>query len=178
MTPADAFTLAENHIEAGMVADAKTLRETDFGFYFHVTFEEYLRTGDMMDMPIGSCGVLVDRETGAVHDLGSAFDLEYWLEAYDRGLHLPMDVIVLSVGDRQRAASALGRLQMSYVVPEVAHGETWTIPNHYNQKDFIRAFDSLPARFEAQGLIFRMHEIDAIAENPDLTITLQRHNGG
>ncbi|EMB16089.1 YrhB domain-containing protein [Rhodopirellula europaea] len=178
MTPAEAFALAEKHIEAGMVADADTLRETGFGFYFHVTSEEYLRTGDMMDMPVGSCGVLVERDTGEVHDLGSAFDLEYWLEAYDRGLHLPMDVIVLSIGDRQRAASALGRLQMSYVIPEVAHGETWTIPKHYNQKDFIRAFDSLPARFEAQRLIFRMHEIDAIAKNPDLTISLEVQKDG
>lgn len=178
MTPKEALRLAANHIEAGMVVNPGTLRETKFGFYFHVTSQEYLRTGDMMHMPVGSCGVLVNRETAEVHDLGSAFDLEYWLEAYDRGLHLPMDVVVLSIGDRQRAASALGRLQMSYVIPEVAHGETWTIPKHYNQKDFIKSFDLLPARFEAQRLIFRMHEIDAIAENPDLTIALEPHNAG
>lgn len=178
MTPEEAFTLVEKHIEAGMVADASTLRETEFGFYYHVTSEAYLRSGDMMDMPVGSCGVIVDRITGEVHDLGSAFGLEYWLEAYDRGLHQPLDVVVLSIGDRQRAASALGQLQMSYVIPEIAHGETWTIPRHYNQKDFIRAFDSLPARFEAQRLIFRMHEIDAIAENTDLSISLEPSNRG
>ena len=173
MTPEEAFELVENHVKPGMVADASTFRETDFGFYYHVTTEAYIRTGDMMDLPVGSCGVLVDRETGRVHDLGSAFGLEYWLEAYDRGLHQPMDVVVTSVGDRQRAASALGRLQLSYVIPEFEHGETWKIPRHYNQKDYIRAFDSLPARFEAQHLIFRMREIDAIAENIDVTITLE-----
>jgi hypothetical protein len=178
MTPEEAFALVEKHIEAGMVADASTRRETNFGFYFNVTSEAYLRTGDMMDMPVGSCGVLVDRNTGEVHDLGSAYGLEYWLEAYDRGLHRPMDVVVVSIGDRQRAASALGRLQMSYVIPEVAHGETWTIPRHYNQKDFIRAFDSLPARFASQRLIFRMHDIDAIAANPDISIVLEPSNSG
>ena len=124
-------------------------------------------------MPVGSCGVIVDRNTGEVHNLGSAFGLEYWLEAYDRGLHQPKDVVVVTIGDRQRAASALGRLQMSYVIPEVAHGETWIIPQRYNQKDFIRVFDSLPARFEAQQLIFRMRELDAISENTDLSIVLE-----
>ena len=178
MTPEEAFALVEKHIEAGMVADASTLRETKFGFYFHVTSEAYLRSGDMMDMPVGSCGVIVDRNTGEIHELGSAFGLEYWLEAYDCGLHQPMDVVVVSIGDRQRAASALGRLQMSYVIPEVAHGETWTIPRHYNQSDFIRAFDSLPTRFEAQRLIFCMHEIEAIAENTDLSIALEPSNSG
>ena len=176
MTPQEAFAIVERHIEAGMVADVNSLRETKFGFYYHVTSEAYLRSGDMMDMPVGSCGVIVDRITGEVHNLGSAFDLDYWLEAYDRGLHQPMDVVVVSIGDRQRAASALGRLQMSYVIPEVAHGEIWRIPQHYNQKDFLRAFDSLPARFEAQQLIFRMHEIDAIAENTDLSILLEPSN--
>lgn len=178
MTPEEAFTLVEKHIDVGLVADASTLRETKFGFYFYVTTEAYLRTGNSMDMPVGSCGVIVDRNTGAVHDLGSAFGLEYWLEAYDRGLHKPIDVVVVAIGDRQRAASALCRLQMSYVIPEVAHGETWIIPRHFNQRDFIRAFDSLPARFEAQRLIFRMHDIDAIAENTDLSIILEPSKSG
>ncbi|WP_345689658.1 hypothetical protein [Novipirellula caenicola] len=178
MTPKEAFTVAEMHIEPGFAVERDTLRETAFGFYFHVTTKDYLRTGDLVDLPVGSCGVLVDRLTGDVHDLGSAFGLEYWLEAYDRGLHLPMDVVVLSVSDRQRAASALMRLQMSYIIPEVAYGETWTIPKHYNQKDFIRSFDSLPARFGAQRLIFRMHDLDAIDENPDVNIELELHKGG
>ncbi|SMP75024.1 Immunity protein 35 [Neorhodopirellula lusitana] len=178
MTPAEALALAEKHAEAGMVVDHTTLRETDFGFYFHVASEAYLRTGDMMDMPVDSCGVLVDRKTGHVHGLGSAFDLQYWLDAYDRGLHLPTDVIVLTVSDRQRAAFALERLQMSYVIPEVAYGETWTVPRHYNTKDFVRSFDSLPSRFERQNLIFRMHELDAIATNTDLTIALEPHADG
>lgn len=178
MTSEEAFNLAEKHIKTGMVVDVGTLRETKFGFYFHVTSEEYLRTGNIMDMVVGSYGVLVDRKTGVVHDLGSAYGLEYWLELYGRGLHLPMDVIVLSVGDRQLAASALGRLQMSYVVPELAYGETWTVPRHYNQKDFIRLFDELPVRFEAQRLVFRMHEIDAILNNPNLSIVLEPHNCG
>lgn len=173
MTPEEAFSLVEKQIEVGLVADASSLRETKFGFYFSVTTEAYLRTGNWMDMPFGSGGVIVERNTGAVHKLGSAFDLEYWLEAYDRGLHKPMDVVVVAVGDRQRAASALCRLQMSYVIPEVAHGERWVVPRGYHQRDFIRAFESLPARFEAQQLLFRMHDIDAIAKDTDLSIVLE-----
>ena len=73
MTPEEAFALAEMHIESGFVVDHDTLKETDFGFYFHVTTEEYLRTGDLMDLPVGSCCVLVDRITGDVHDLLGVF---------------------------------------------------------------------------------------------------------
>ena len=178
MTPSDAFQLAKNHIPSGMVANLDSLRENEFGFYFNVASEEFLRTGDIIDMPIGSFGVLVDRQTGEVHDLGSAFNLEYWLEAYDRKLHLPNDVIVHSIGDRQRAATALCRLQLTYVVPEVANGVTWNIPKHYNQKDFVRSFESLPTRFEAQQLIFRILEIDAITANTDIEITLEPKNVG
>jgi hypothetical protein len=54
MTPAEALALAEKHAETGMVVDHITLRETDFGFYFHVASKAYLRTGDMMDMPVAS----------------------------------------------------------------------------------------------------------------------------
>lgn len=176
MTPEEAFSCAEKHIKAGMVADKSTFRETNFGFYFYVASEEYLRTKDIMKMPIGSHGVLVDRETGEVHWLGSSPDLEYWLEAYDCGLHQALDVVVTSVGDRQRAASALSTLQMSYVIPEIAYGETWKIPKPYKQKDFLRAFDSLPARFESQQLILRMYELDAIAESADLDIVLEPSN--
>lgn len=173
MTPEEAFTLVKKHNEAGLVADARTLRESKFGFYFHVTTEAYLRTGDLMDLPVGSCGVIVDRIMGEVHELGSAFGLEYWLEAYDRGLHKPMDVVVVAVGDRQRAAKALCQLHMSYVIPEEAYGETWLIPRFYNQRDFIRSFDSLPARFEGQRLLSRMHDIDVIAQHTDLSIVLE-----
>ena len=56
MTSQEAFALVERHIEAGMVADASTLRETKFGFYYYVTSEAYLRSGDMMDMPVGPRG--------------------------------------------------------------------------------------------------------------------------
>ena len=178
MTPTEALDFAERHVEPGTVVVADTIRETKFGFYFHTTSERYVKTQDVLDLPVGSCGVLVDRRTGDVHDLGSAFGVDYWLEAYDRGLHLPIDVIVTRVGDRQRAASALERLQMSYVIPEVAHGDTWTIPRHYNHKDFIRAFDSLPARFESQRLIFSMHELDEIADDSDVTIELEPHRDG
>ena len=70
------------------------------------------------------------------------------------------------------------RLQLTYVVPEVANGVTWNIPKHYNQKDFVRSFESLPTRFEAQQFIFRMLEIDAITANTDIEITLEPKNVG
>ncbi len=47
------------------------------------------------------------------------------------------------------------------------------IPKYYTQQDFIHSFNSLPARFGAQRLLGHMHEVDAIAQNHDLTIALE-----
>ncbi|NOY70475.1 MAG: hypothetical protein GXP53_13490 [Deltaproteobacteria bacterium] len=124
-------------------------------------------------MLVESSGLLVDRKTGVVHKLGSAFDLKYWFEAYRRFLHVPNNVIVAKVFDQQRAADALCQLQMTYVIPEISHGTTWRIPKHYNSKMFRNAFDNLPAQFENQNLIFRLREIEKIESEHDLIIELQ-----
>jgi len=61
---------------------------------------------------------------------------------------------------------------MSFVVPEEAHGTVWRVPQHYGLKDFLRSFEKLPARFEEQKLIFRLHEIEKIEKGGDLVIQI------
>ena len=176
MNAADALKLAEEHIEDDMVVLADTVRECEFGFYFATDTRKHQQTGRREDFLIGSCGLLVDRNTKEVHDLGSAFDVDYWMEAYRRGLHKPTTVIVRKVYDRQRAAEALHRLQMTYVIPEKAYGETWVIPRHYGLKHFRKSFEDLPVRFENQNLIFRLREIERIESEQDVVIELVTDN--
>jgi len=124
----EAKKLAEEHISEDMILLDDQSRECEFGFYFATDSRKHLKTGRADDLLIGSWGVLVDRETGEVHDLGSGFDLEYWIEAYRRHLHVPNKVVVKKVRDQKRAVDALYHSQMTYVIPEKAHGETWKIP--------------------------------------------------
>lgn len=176
MTPAEALSIAEKHVDDGMVIDVDRFRETRHGYFFAVMWEKEPRPGDdHYGLAGGLLGVWVDRRTGEVEELGSGADVDYSLEAFDRDLHRPMDVTVVTVGDRKRAAKALLRLQMTYVIPEFAYGETWRIAKKYTMQDFLRAFDSLPVRFESKGLFCCMEEIEALAKNPDLTVVIEPH---
>ena len=173
MNAADALRLAHEHIADDMVVLADTVRECEFGFYIATDTRKHQQTGRWEDLPApGGSGLLVDRTTNEIHELGSAFQVDYWMEAYRRRLHKPITVVVTKVYDRQRAAEALNRLQMTYVIPEEAYGETWVIPQHYGLKQFRKSFDHLPVRFENQNLIFRLREIERIESGQDVVIQL------
>lgn len=173
MKQTEARRLAEAHVPDDTVVLTEHSAECEFGFYFATDSRAHQETGRFEDLLIGSCGVLVDRANGNVHQLGSAFPPEYWFEAYRRHLHLPCTVVVTKVRDRQRAAESLLRLQMSFVVPEEAHGTVWRIPQHYGLKDLLRSFERLPARFENQNLIFRLHDIEKIEKGEDLAMQVE-----
>jgi hypothetical protein len=173
MNIAEAKKLAEAHISEDMVLLDDQSRECEFGFYFATDSRKHQNTGRFENLLIGSWGVLVDRETGEVHDLSSAFDLEYWFEAYRRHLHVPNTVVVKKVKDQKRAVDALYRLQMTYVIPEQAHGEIWKIPKQYSPKSIKDAINDLPVCFENQDLIFRLREIETIEAGHDLEIILE-----
>jgi hypothetical protein len=173
MNQIEARKFAEAHVPDSMVLLNEHSAECEFGFFFATDSRAHQETGRFEELLLGSCGVLVDRLNGNVHPLGSAFPPKYWFEAYRRQLHLPCTVIVTKVSDRQRAAESLLRLQMSFVVPEEAHGTVWRIPQHYGLKDLLRSFEKLPARFENQKLIFRLHEIEKIEKGGDLVMQLE-----
>jgi hypothetical protein len=173
MTSTEARTLAEAFVPHDTVVLAAPPVECEFGFYFQIDSRAHQETGRMEDLLVGTCGILVDRVNGDVHMLGSGQPPDYWFEAYRRRLHLPCTVVVTKVLDRQRAAEALLRLHMSLVIPEEAHGIVWRIPQHYGLKDFVKSFDNLPARFENQNFIFRLHEIEKIEQGRDLVMHLE-----
>lgn len=176
MNQAEARRLAEGHVPDDIVVLTEHAAECEFGFYFATDSRAHQKAGRFGDLLIGSCGVLVDRANGKVHNLGSAFPPKYWFTAYGRHLHLPCAVVVTKVHDQQRAAEALLRLQMSFAVPEETHGTVWRVPKHYGLKDFRKEFAKLPARFENQNLIFRLHEIEKIERGEDLVMQIEPTN--
>ena len=85
MNAADALKLAEEYIDDEFVVLAETVRECEFGFYFGTDTRRHQQTGKLADLAApGWSGLLVDRNTKEVHQLGSACDVNYWLEAYRR----------------------------------------------------------------------------------------------
>jgi hypothetical protein len=178
MTPAEALSIAEQHVDEGRVIDLEAFRESRHGYFFGIMWEKPPRPGDdNYGIAGGLLGIWVDRRTGEVEELGSGADVDYSLEAFDRDLHRPMDVTVVTVGDRKRAAKALLGLHMTYVIPEFAYGETWRIAKEYTVQDFMLAFDSLPVRFEKHVLFCCMEAIESLAKKPDLTVVIEPHVG-
>jgi hypothetical protein len=173
MNKTEATRLAEAHVSADVVVLDEYSKECEFGFYFATDSRAHQKTGRIEDLLVGSCGVLVARTTGNVHDLGSGFPPEYWFEVYRRRLHLPCTVVVTKVRDRQRAAEAILRLHMTFVVPEEANGTVWRVPQHYEMGHMLKACDNLPVRFEHQNLVFRLHEIQRIESSTELTIRIE-----
>jgi hypothetical protein len=91
----------------------------------------------------------------------------------DKGTVIDGCLAVTKVWDRQRAADALLRLQMTYVIPKEAYGTTWRVPQSYAISDLRSAFESLPARFANQHLIFRLRDIEAIESSRDITVCFE-----
>ena len=141
--------------------------KTDFGYLFSLC----PRNSD--EILAGVSGVIVERDTGVVHTVGSGKTAAYWLEAYEKGLHEMQDVIVVSVKDRQRAAFALKALRLSHVVEEVDGGTVWKIPQEYTEREFRELLENLPVRFKDQKLLFRLEELKRIEDSDEVEIKLE-----
>ncbi len=169
----EARQLAEAHLPDEVVALPDSVQACDFGFYFATSSRAYQESKRIEDLLVGSCGVLVDRTNGLVHDLGSAFPPEYWFETYRRRLNIPSTVVVTDVRSRRRAAKALLPLQMSFIIPEEEHGTIWRVAQHYDLKAIRKKLKVLPARFEDQDLTFRLNEIEELEKNEALVVAIE-----
>ncbi len=71
------------------------IAEGSYGWVFGYQSAKYLETGNFSDMLAGNAPILVERETGKLHDLGTAEPLERYIENF------------LSSGDPHRRTSQL-----------------------------------------------------------------------
>jgi hypothetical protein len=54
--------------------------EKPYGWYFYSQSRDFLASGDIEDMLIGSAGFIVERDGGRVFGFGSAYPVEKWIE--------------------------------------------------------------------------------------------------
>jgi hypothetical protein len=125
--------------------------EKPYGWYFIYQSKCYIETQDFRDMLVGSAGFIVESDTGKIFEFCSAYPLDDQFSAYELGLKYDYyDLTVQEVYIRQQAIELLLKLNMSYVLPEEAHGEIWTIPKPYTHKQISEMLQSLPCTFSKQ----------------------------
>lgn len=116
---------------------------------------------------VGSNGLIVNKQTGAVFHLGSAFPVKRDLTFYDAGFQCrAYDLVVLAVHDMDTALDMLEQLRLSsLVVPEYEHGRVWRIPRCVSRADLQAKLRSLPCVFGEQDLYFKLERLVELRES-------------
>ena len=129
--------------EGMRLGDARELRD---GWYFPFVSEG----------PTAGCnGVIVNKRTGRLFHLGSAFPVERDLELYDRGYQFDSyDLVILDVHDRKQTVHALGRLHLDVLEPRAEHGAVRQVPRRMTGSELSAKLDRLPCLLPAIRLYF------------------------
>ncbi len=146
--------------------DRDHAREIRSGWYFPWKF-----AGEPL---VGSNGIIVDKRTGRVVRLGSAYPLERDLHAYDAGYPLTKaHLVVTRVADQNRAIALLQQLRISKVEPEEAHGVTWRIPQLLSGSEIRARLVSLPADFGIIQVYFSVEPLERARQERCFSFELQ-----
>ena len=65
-----------------VIVDAWTI-ERPGCFVFCYQSDRFLALGNLLDQLAGNAPILVDRHTGATHDLGTAYPIEHYIEPFE-----------------------------------------------------------------------------------------------
>ena len=163
----DALTLASasSVLREGLWLDAvQELRE---GWFFPLLSNELMA---------GCNGVIVNKQTGKLFHLGSAFPLERDLELYDRGYQFELyDLVILEVHDREQTRHALGMLGLSVVEPQYEHGVVWRIPRDMTNAELAQKLEQLPCIFSATHLYFKAEQLEQARRDQWFTFETREH---
>ena len=78
----------------------------------------------------------MNKETGKLYQLGSAFPIERDLDLYDRGYQFERyDLVVLAVQDPVTTLDALVGLGLSVVEPTYENGTVWRVPRRLTRAE-------------------------------------------
>ena len=110
---------------------------------------------------VGCKGVIVNKKTGRILHLGSAFSVERDLAMYDRGYQFDTyDLVIVAVHDLEATCRALTKLRPTVVEPTYEHGQVWRIPKPIAARDLRSRLEKLPCIFPAMGLYFHLEVLE------------------
>jgi len=161
-----AAVLAQASAPKQFVIAADQVRETRCGWFFPWHFD---------GPPLaGSKGVVVDKQTGRVVKLGSAYSLERDLNAFDAGYRFGSAfLVVTAVRNERHAIDQLLRLNIREATPELAHGVEWKIPKAITAQDIEVRLRRLPCRFGPIATYFAVEALEAIRSGRDISYELE-----
>ncbi|MGM3225993.1 YrhB domain-containing protein [Dickeya zeae] len=80
----DAIKKANEYLYDGSIPVVITsLGRFSGGWFFCFQSREYLETGDNSALLVGNAPFIVDKDTGEIHELGTAYPLEKYLHDYE-----------------------------------------------------------------------------------------------
>ena len=110
---------------------------------------------------VGCNGVIVNKRTGRVLELGSAFPVARDLALYDRGYQSRLyDLVILRVIDVEATQRALARLRIPVVEPTYEHGQVWRVARQMPDRERWRRLENLPSVFPALTLYFDLEVLE------------------
>jgi|SRR5438445_7193082 len=105
---------------------------------------------------LGTRGLVVNKGTGSIFYLGSAFPVERDLALYDKGYQFAVyDLVITMIADVERTLDTLEKLELSIVEPKYEYGVVWRIPRLLRRDELRARLKSLPHVFGAVHLYFR-----------------------
>jgi hypothetical protein len=112
---------------------------------------------------IGCNGMIVNKRTGRVFQLGSAFPIERDLALYDRGYQFERyDLVILSIRDLDATRRAVGRLPLQVVEPKYEHGQVWRVPKTMTDLQRWKLLEKLPCILPALRLYFHLEVLEEV----------------
>ena len=161
-----AAVLAQASAPEGFVVAVEQARESRCGWFFPWRFE-----GPPL---IGSNGVVVDKRTGRVVTLGSAYSLDRDLNAFDAGYRFrPAFLVITDVRNERHAVDQLMRLNIKEVTPEFAHGVQWKILKVISAQDIETRLRQLPCKFGPIATYFLVEVLEAIRHTGFISFELE-----
>ena len=103
----------------------------------------------------------MNKETGSVFALGSAFPLERDLRMYDRGMDAEKhDLVITAVDDLDETVALVLRIGPTVVEPSYENGTVWRIPRCLTEDEIKSRLAVLPALFPDVQLYFEFEAIE------------------
>lgn len=105
------------------------------------------------DVVLGTHGLVVNKSTGHIFYLGSAFPVERDLALYDKGYQFARyDLVITKIANIERALDALEKLKLSTLEPRYEHRTVWRIPRMLTRAEIRARLEILPRVFAAVDL--------------------------
>jgi hypothetical protein len=145
--------IAQGAIDARVAIDDALTRELQSGWYFGCR---------SLGAPLyGGNGLIVNKATGKILHLGSAFPLDRDLDLYDRGYHFERyDLVVLEVANLDATLATLLELGLTVVEPTYEHGAVWRVPRSLTRDELAQRLTVLPCVFGDIQLYFRLEALE------------------